>query len=125
MANNPQNRYFARTIGVHAHYNGCTFAVPKIAMTLSPHTKSLLLFGQRLGHITMLLTLGYLCLLGLDVMTAMAVPHLSGDHLLEEVKEHGWKFIPLLVTLAAMLSVCTWMLGKFPPEEDADKPRKE
>lgn len=94
-------------------------------MTLSPQTKPLLIFALRLGHLTMLLTLGYLCLLGLGVMTAMAVPHLSGDHLLEEVNEHGWKFIPLLVTLAAMLGVCSWMLGKFPPEEDADKPRKE
>ena len=101
------------------------FPAQILAMTLSPQTKSLLLFGQRLGHITMLLTLVYLCLLGMGVMTAMAVPHLSGDHLLEEVKEHGWKFIPLLVTLAAMLGVCSWMLGKFPPEEDADKPRKE
>lgn len=73
----------------------------------------------------MLLTLGYLCLLGLGVVGAMAVPHPSGDQLLEEVKEHGWKFIPLLVTLAAMLSVCTWMLGKIPPDEDADKARHE
>lgn len=101
------------------------FLAQILAMTLSPQTKSLLIFGQRLGHITMLLTLGYLCLLGLGVMTAMAVPHLSGDHLLEEVKEHGWKFIPLLVTLAAMLGVCTWMLGKFPPEDEANEAHNE
>lgn len=101
------------------------FPAQILAMTLSPQTKSLLLFGQRLGHITMLLTLGYLCLLGLGVMTAMAVPHLSGDHLLEEVKEHGWKFIPLLVTLAAMLGLCTWMLGKFPPEDEANEAHNE
>lgn len=94
-------------------------------MTLSPQTKPLLIFALRLGHLTMLLTLGYLCLLGLGVMTAMAVPHLSGDHLLEEVKEHGWKFIPLLVTLAAMLGVCTWMLGKLPPEDEAHDAHNE
>lgn len=94
-------------------------------MTLSPQTKPLLIFALRLGHLTMLLTLGYLCLLSLGVMTAMAVPHLSGDHLLEEVKEHGWKFIPLLVTLAAMLGVCRWMLGKFPPEDEANGAHNE
>lgn len=94
-------------------------------MKLSPHTKPLLIFVQRLGRITMLLSLGYLCLLGLGVLTAMAVPNLPGDHLLEEVKEHGWKFVPLLVTLAAMLGICSWMLGKFPPEGDVGNSNKE
>ena len=94
-------------------------------MTLSPQTKSLLLFGQRLGHITMLLTLGYLCLLGLGVVLALAIPHGPGDGLLQEVKAHGWKFIPLLVTLTAMLGVCRWMLGKFPSEDDASNSHQE
>ena len=94
-------------------------------MKPTPQTTSLLIFGQRLGHIAMLLSLGYLCLLGLGVVTAMAVPHRSGDHLLKEVKEHAWKFIPLLVTLAAMLGLCRWMLGKFPHEDGATNTHQE
>jgi len=113
------------TFGVHAHYNENSIFEQSRPMKPTPQTKALLIFGQRLGHIAMLLSLGYLCLLGLGVVTAMAVPHRSGEHLLEEVKEHAWKFIPLLVTLAAMLGLCRWMLGKFPPEDDASNTHKE
>lgn len=110
---------------MHAHYNENLSIEAVRAMTLSPQTKPLLIFAQRLGHFTLLLSLGYLCMLGLGVVTAMAVPHRSGDHLLEEVQEHAWKFIPLLVTLAAMLGICRWMLGKFPPEDDASNTHQE
>lgn len=90
-------------------------------MTLSPEMKPLLILARRLGHITMALSLGYLCLLCLGVALALAMPHGPGDDLLQEVEAHGWNFIPLLLTLAGMLRVCTWMIGKLPPEGGASQ----
>jgi len=88
-------------------------------MTPAPAMKPLLQFALRLGRIMLVMSVVYLCLLAIGWAGATALPSGHGDLLLQEIDKRGWMFILMVLVLAVMERICTWMLGKFPPDEVA------